>query len=170
MREPFVPISFTPPVHVQLCNEYYVEQINTTHTKEDLQIITDNAKIIIKLRGGSKNGWPTVFTYEENYIDLAWLEMCFRLKQLFSYIIRDKENNYIGCIYIYPIELYFADKARKYDVDLSFWITQSVYYQGKYESIFLSFITWLKKDWPFEMRRIYFRNKEIPSSILSQIT
>lgn len=170
MRQPFVPASFTPPLRSQISDKYYVEQINTSHTKEDLTVITNNAGAIIKLRGGSKDGWPTVFTYEENYVDLAWLEMCFRLKQLFSYIIRDKENHYVGCIYIYPIELFFAEKAKDYDVDFSFWITQKIYDQGYYESIFLNLISWLKKNWPFGVKRIYFRNKDVPLSIIPLIT
>lgn len=170
MRQPFVSPSFTPPLRSQINDEYYVEQINTGHTKEDLQIITKNAEMIIKLRGGSRDGWPSTCTYEENYKDLAWLELCASYKQLFSYIIRDRKNDYIGCIYIYPIELFYANKTNNYDVDFSFWITQETYDQRKYELIFLSLITWLKKDWPFEQKRIYFRNKEVPSSVLKIIS
>lgn len=162
MRQLFVPTLFTPPLRSQISDEYYVEPINTSHTKEDLQIITHNAETIIKLRGGSRHGWPTTCTYEENYKDLAWLELCANYKQLFSYIIRDKERKYIGCIYIYPIELFFAERVKDYDVDFSFWVTSEVYEQGKYESIFLNLIVWLKKDWPFEQKSIYFRNKNIP--------
>ena len=167
MRQSFVPKSFTPPQQSQISDEYYVEPINTSHTEEDLRTITNNAETIIKLRGGSRNGWPTIFTYEENFIDLAWLQMCFRMRQLFSYIIRDRENRYIGCIYIYPIELYFAEKEKDYDVDFSFWITKDAYDQEKYELIFSHLIAWLKESWPFDHKRIYFRNKKIPLRLKS---
>ena len=166
MRAPFVPQNFIPPKYKRINKEFCVEPITINHNKEDQQIFTKNAEIILKIRGfGSRKGWPFIFTLEENYKDLAWLELCAKEKQLFSYVIRDKNKKYVGCVYIYPIELYYPEKAEKYDVDFSFWITQSIYNQGLYELIFSLLISWLKKDWPFDLKRIYLRNKEIPANI-----
>jgi len=107
-----------------------------------------------------------IFSLADNYIDLAWLESCAKNKQLFAYIIRSiKNNKYVGCLYIYPIELYFSNYADKYDVDFSFWIIQSIYDKGFYSSIFSNLIEWLKKEWPFDPKRIYLRNKKIPNDI-----
>lgn len=166
MRTPFVPKIFKPPKISQISDVFYVEPIMVSHNKEDQKVFTQNAEIILKTRGfGSRKGWPFIFSLEENFIDLAWLESCAINRQLFSYVIRNTEKKYVGCIYIYPIEFYFPDKANKYDVDFSFWIIQSVYDQGLYESIFSYLLSWLKKDWPFDPKRIYLRNKEIPKEI-----
>ena len=162
MRVPFVPKDFKPPKEVSL-GKYKLLPITTNDVNEDLQVIRSNAEIILKLRGGSRDGWPFKCTLEENFKDLAWLELCAEYKQLFSYILRSKDDNkYIGCIYIYPIDLFFPEKASEYDVDFSFWIIRSVYDKSLYEQIFRDLFTWLIKEWPFIKSRIFLRNKEIP--------
>jgi len=109
---------------------------------------------------------PYKFTLEENYKDLAWLETCANLRQLFVYVLRDKKNNnYVGCVYIYPIELFYPNLAKKYDVDFSFWIVQSEFNRGTYDEIFKKILTWLIQNWPFKRERIFLRNKLIPEGL-----
>ena len=167
MRMPFVPKSFTPPNKASLDDKYYLIPIYTSDVVEDWSIITSNAEIISKIRGaGSRKEWPFTCTLEENYKDLAWLELCAKYKQLFCYIIRNKKDDlYVGAIYIYPIELFFSEKSDKFDVDFSFWIVKSEFDKNKYEYIFKKLLTWLIKDWPFKKERIFLRNKIIPKDL-----
>ncbi len=169
MRRPFVPESFSVPAKVALSKNYRLEPITTAHVQEDLDVITDpkNGELIIKLRGGSRDGWPFKCTLEENQKDLAWLEVCAGYRQLFCYILRDSEDEYVGCIYLYPIELFFADKAEEFDLDFSFWITDKVYSDSNYQEIFQLLVNWLRSDWPFEAGRIYLRNKVLPELLNS---
>ena len=46
--------------------------------------------------------WPNGLTREDNLIDLAWHDREFTTKRSFSWIIRDAENAYVGCFYIFP--------------------------------------------------------------------
>lgn len=160
MRQPFVPADYIPPEE-SLLSKYRLIPISVKDTQEDLNTLLKNADTITNVRGGSglRKKWPYMFTFEENYIDIAWLTMCARNKQLFSYIIRDNDNAYIGCVYIYPIELYFPEKANEFDVDFSFWIVQSEFDRGEYQNVYRLLLSWLEKEWPFSLKRIYLRNK-----------
>ncbi len=166
MRTTLVPVEFKIPEKTEV-GEWYLEPVSTKIANEDLRAFTSNAEIIFKLRGGSREGWPFKFTLKENYKDLAWLEICAKCRQLFSYILRDKRAKvYCGCIYIYPIELFFPENAEKYDVDFSFFVTQVLYDQKQYPKIFKLLYDWLIKSWPFEKSRIFLRNKEIPKEFM----
>jgi hypothetical protein len=160
MHKPFVPANFNPPKIDRLNEEYILVPIMTQNTDEDLQVILKNADMITKIRGeGSRKKWPYICTREENFKDLAWLELCAEYKQLFCYIIRRKSTQeYIGSVYIYPIVLFYQEKADRYDVDFSFWITESEYDKGKYRKIYVALMEWFNDKWPFNIHRIYFRN------------
>lgn len=163
MLERFVPIDFVAPMKTHINEEYFVEALTTKYVIEDWQTILGNAETIQKIRGTShlvsRSEWPYSCTLEENYKDLAWLEICASYKQLFSYVLRrQKDNIYSGCIYMYPITLFYPEKAKYYDVDLSYWITEKEFIEGKYDRISLALHTWVRGAWPFEKGRIYFRN------------
>jgi hypothetical protein len=169
MRTSFVPPDFNIPAKTALGTDYYLIPINTNNLMEDWQIIINNADSIIKTRGGgSRKEWPYTCTLEEDYKDLAWLQICADYRQLFSYIIRSvKDNSYIGCIYIYPTELFYPDKGKDYDVDFSFWIIRSELDKGIYGQMAKKLMEWLRDSWPFDKNRIYFRNKLVPEEIKS---
>ncbi|MBI5123020.1 50S ribosomal protein L11 methyltransferase [Candidatus Roizmanbacteria bacterium] len=166
MRKSFVSKDIIIP-QKYMFNEYIVNPISTKDTFEDWLILQSNAATIVQLRGGgARDGWPYKCTLEENFKDLAWLEFCAKYKQFFSYIIRNKiDKSYSGCLYIYPIELFYPELSGKYDVDFSFWITKKEYEGGAYEEIFKDLLRWLVNDWKFEKKRIYLRNSEIPDSL-----
>jgi hypothetical protein len=162
MRKTLLSVKFKIPEKADL-DKWYLEPITTKKVEEDWKVITLNAEIIHRLWGGSREGWPFNCTLEENYKDLAGLEICASYRQLFSYILRDKKTKeYCGCIYIYPIELFFSEKAKEFDVDFSFFVTHVLYDQGQYPKIFKLLYDWLITSWPFEKSRIFLRNKEIP--------
>lgn len=167
MRSNFLPTDFKVPQRANIDNNYYLMPITTNELIEDWQTLLNNASAITEVRGGgSRDEWPFVCSLEDDYKDLAWLEVCAKYKQLFSYIIRSaKDDNYVGCIYIYPIELFFSEKSEEFDVDFSYWITQSELDGGKYEEISESLLTWLLNEWPFDKKKIYFRNKLVPEVV-----
>lgn len=167
MRKPFVPPDLPIPDKVDF-DGYYAIPIKTTNAVEDWQVLTHNAEMIAKLRGeGSRTEWPFVCTLEDNYKDLAWLELCHTYRQLFCYIFRSSsDDRYIGCVYIYPIELFFADKVEQYDVDYSCWVTKETFDKGMYDKIFNSTLQWLVKGWHFDRKRIFLRNKLLPENII----
>lgn len=113
MRLPFVPKDFKVP-ESELLDDYILVPITTKDTMEDWLVLTSNAKIISKTRGGgATESWPFQYSLEDNYKDLAWLELCAKSHQMFSYIIRGKDKNeYAGCMYIYPIEMFLSRKSR----------------------------------------------------------
>lgn len=166
MRNPFVPNEFVASAMATV-GKYRLHPITAKDALEDWIILKGNVDAITQQRGGSKawTDWPRSCTLEENFKDLAWLETCGKTNQLFSYILRSDDGAYAGCMYVYPIELFYAKLARDYDVDFSFWITQAEYDQGMYEATFHALLEWLSKDWPFTASRIYLRNAEIPDSL-----
>jgi hypothetical protein len=169
MREEFVSKNVAVPQTKEF-GDYYLVPITTNVTDEDLAVLLANADAITEQRGGGSSGtwdgWPYNYTREENFKDLAWLELCAKERQLFSYIIRRKKDNlYIGCLYIYPIELHYEKIAKDFDVDFSFWIIQSEFDKGKYDYIFKEILEWLSSEWPFKKERIYLRNKIIPKNL-----
>ncbi len=166
MRTPFVPVDFTVPAEAHL-GEYSLHTITTKDTAEDVRVLTANADAIVQQRGGTadRQKWPYVCSFDEDLQDLAWLEICAKNNQLFSYILRTTEEHYAGCLYIYPIELFYSQLAKDYDVDFSFWITQELYDAGQYEVIFGALLSWLRASWPFDPQRIYLRNAEIPADL-----
>lgn len=152
-------LKVNPPTSFEFL-EYYLEPIKTDIVVEDWQTLTTNAETIVATRGGgSENEWPFICSLEENYKDLAWLEICSNYKQLFSYVIRGKYNRYVGCIYIYPIDLFYSDLKDKYDIDFTFWIVEDLFENGEYKPIYDELISWLVNTWQFDRDRIYFRNK-----------
>lgn len=166
MRTPLVASEFVVPAQTKL-GDYTLCPISTDNAVEDWLVLTANADAIVRQRGGSVSltEWPYSCTLEENFKDLAWLETCAEQKQLFSYILRRADGVYAGCVYIYPIELCYPERAKDYDVDFSFWITEAEYDAGKYEPTFKALLAWLKKDWPFDQKRIYLRNQEMPANL-----
>lgn len=165
MRTSFVPQDFTAPRSARIGN-FVAKPITTDETMEDWLVLLANADAIVKQRGGgSREEWPYSCTLEENFKDLAWLEVCAAYKQLFCYVLRDKKGTYVGAVYIYPIDLFYAAQGKDYDVDFSFWITDQAYKQGQYEPTFRLLLDWLRTDWPFEQDRIYLRNAELPAGI-----
>lgn len=171
IRKPLTPKDFQVPHRIEFGGGYFAVPISTKEVVEDWLVLHENVDMIVQLRGGgSRQEWPYVCTLEENFKDLAWLEICANYKQLFSYVIRRKTDSaYAGCVYIYPIELFYPEFAQQYDVDFSFWITKKVYDDGAYELIFRNLLEWLVNEWNFSKNRIYLRNREIPESLKQSV-
>ena len=55
--------------------------------------------------------WPEGLTREDNLIDLAWHDREFTARRSFSWIVRDVQEAYIGCFYLFP-ELGMRGRAK----------------------------------------------------------
>ncbi|MCA9381887.1 hypothetical protein KC660_00585 [Candidatus Dojkabacteria bacterium] len=154
-----------------LGSDLRLEKIKTDIVEEDLQTLLDNADAITSQRGGSgaDDGWPYKYSLEDNLKDVAWLEICTRHQQLASYVIRNEANRYVGCIYVYPIELHYAYKAQEYNIDFSFWITQQDYDAGLYEGIYEGLLNWMATDLKIDLNRVFLRNPETPDTIREKV-
>jgi hypothetical protein len=128
---------------------------------DDVAGINASLDLIRRTRGGK---WPTeAVTEEYNYVDLVWHECEFRDHGSFAYVLRDRDEGYLGCCYLYPMggRTPLTDETFGHDVDVSWWVTPPAYEAGYYDKAYHALQTWLADAFPFESP--YFSNREIPS-------
>ena len=138
---------------------FVAEVLSAKHTEEDLKNVIENEKLI-KLTRGNAGSWPNpkTLSLKENTIDLSWHQREFENCLSFAYLLRDLKGEYMGCVYLYPMN--FRSKiseARKYEVDFSFWITKKFYDLDLYEKIKSEWLEQLKK---IGFKKIYYSNKK----------
>jgi len=46
--------------------------------------------------------WPDGLTREQAMVDLAWHQKEFESRRSFAWVVEDKDQTYLGCIYVYP--------------------------------------------------------------------
>jgi hypothetical protein len=128
---------------------------------DDVSGINSSLEVIRRTRGG---GWPTEPVSEDfNYVDLVWHEAEFRDLHSFTYVVRDRNDRYLGCCYLYPMggRTPLTEELLAHDVDVSWWVTAAAYEAGYYEKVYVALRRWLADDFPFTAP--YFSNREIPS-------
>jgi hypothetical protein len=59
--------------------------------------------------------WPSGLTREEDALDLAWHDREFSLKRSFSWVVRDHDSRYLGCLYLFP------DPGRRGTAEVVIW-------------------------------------------------
>jgi hypothetical protein len=128
---------------------------------DDVAGINSSIALIQRTRGG---GWPTEPVSDEiNYVDLVWHELEFREQYSFAYVVRDLDEGYIGCCYLYPMgrRTPLTEDLLAHDVDVSWWVTTDAYAAGYYEKLHVALQHWLAEALPFSAP--YFSNREIPT-------
>lgn len=65
---------------------------------EDLDAVQATAHLMEGIFGD----WPDGLTRAANLIDLAWHDREFTARRSFAWIVRDADDTYIGCFYLYP--------------------------------------------------------------------
>ena len=126
----------------------------------DMNAVNSSLELIRNTRGGT---WPSEAVSEEfDFLDLAWHEREFRDGDSFAYVVYDKLNNYIGCVYLYPMGLRtkIDESNLNYEMDASWWVTKSAYNKGYYQKLFKALQIWLNE---YPVKSIYYSNKEKPS-------
>ena len=111
-----------------------------TLTRDDLQAdmegVNSSLELIRKTRGGS---WPSEPVTEDfDLLDLAWHEREFRDGTSFAYVIYNDQEEYIGCVYLYPmgVRTELSEQLMEYDLDVSWWVTADAYERGYYEKLY----------------------------------
>lgn len=152
-----LPNDFTPPT--RLTHEDLVATpLTRADLKQDLAAVNSSLEIIRTTRGGS---WPEEELSEDfDLLDLAWHEREFRDNTSFAYVIHLASGKYVGCFYLYPIgeRTEYTNTTKDYDVDASWWTTQTMYEAGYYKKLQVALGQWLKNDFPFTS--IYYSNTE----------
>lgn len=127
---------------------------------DDVAGINASLDTIRRTRGGQ---WPAgPVREEENYADLVWHEVEFRDGGSYTYTLRDAEDRYLGCLYLYPMggRTPLTEERLRDDVDVSWWVTTEAYEAGWYLRSYEAIQAWLADDLPF--RSPYVSNVEIP--------
>jgi hypothetical protein len=93
---------------------------------------------------------------------LVWHELEFREGGSFTYVVRDTEDGYLGCAYLYPMggRTRLSEELLGYDVDVSWWVTPTAYARSYYQMLYRGLRHWLAEDFPFKAP--YYSNREIP--------
>lgn len=154
-----LPDGFTPPAKL-MHDDIMATAITRADLREDVRGINASIDLIRKTRGG---GWPNEVVAEAfNYVDLVWHELEFREGTSFTYVVRDADQTYLGCCYLYPLgrRTELTEQLFRYDVDVSWWVTPAAYEQGYYTKVYDALINWLATD--FQFWRPYYSNCEIP--------
>jgi hypothetical protein len=128
--------------------------------KADMDGVNSSLKLIRDTRGGS---WPSEPVTEDfDLLDLAWHEREFRDGTSYAYVVYNDKNDYIGCLYLYPmgVRTELTEELMDYDIDASWWVTAEAYKHGYYEKLYAAMRQWLSE---FPVKKIYYSNKEIPS-------
>jgi hypothetical protein len=155
-----VPAGFDVPRELAY-DDLRARALDRADVADDTAAINRSLDLIRRTRGGK---WPTeAVTEEYNYVDLVWHECEFRDHGSFTYVLRDSDDGYLGCCYLYPMggRTPLTDELLTHDVDVSWWVTPSAYETGYYAKTYEALQTWLAESLPF--RSPYYSNLEIPS-------
>ncbi|HEU5046922.1 MAG TPA: hypothetical protein VFT64_03680 [Rickettsiales bacterium] len=131
------------------------------HVNPDLEAINSNYEFIRRTRGGT---WPEGITsLEDNQLDATRHRNEFRDNRAFAYSVYNSQDEYIGFMYLYPIgeRTELTPETIKYDVDMSFWTTESAAQRGYYEKLHSAANQWLHDEFPF-FKNVYCSNAVIP--------
>lgn len=152
-----LPSGFQAPVKLEY-EDIIAKPLTRKDLLADMEGVNSSIELIHKTRGGS---WPQEAVTEEfDLLDLAWHEREFRDNESFAYVIYDKDENYIGCFYLYPmgVRTTLSQELIDYDIDASWWVTTDAYEKDYYKKLQAALEQWLADVFPFD--KVYYSNKE----------
>ncbi|MEM9844055.1 MAG: GNAT family N-acetyltransferase [Pseudomonadota bacterium] len=79
--------------------DFRLTPLDATVMDEDYEAVTGSAHV---LKGVFGNDWPMGLTRQDNLTDLHWHDREFTLRRSFSWVVRDLEDSYLGCAYVFP--------------------------------------------------------------------
>ncbi|MBM3679076.1 MAG: N-acetyltransferase [Actinobacteria bacterium] len=103
-RRDFVPVGFAPPLRLEV-GDLRLEPLAPEHNERDHAAWTSSIDHIRRTPGFEPAGsdpWPTPMTLRENLSDLEMHARHFRNRDGFTYTVLYKDNDVVGCVYIYP--------------------------------------------------------------------
>lgn len=154
-----LPAGFTPPGQL-IHEDIRATAISRADLEDDVRGINASVELIRQTRGG---GWPTeAVSADVDYVDLVWHELEFREGYSFTYVVRDVDDRYLGCCYLYPMgrRVSLTEELMQHDVDVSWWVTADGCERGYYTKLYAALRRWIEAAFPF--RSPYFSNTQIP--------
>jgi len=154
-----LPAEWSPPTEL-VYDDIRARAISRADNDDDVEGINASIELIQRTRGG---GWPEEpVSAEFNYVDEVWHECEFREGYSFTYAVYDSSGHYLGCCYLSPMgrRTPLTEELLKYEVDVSWWVTQGAYDRGYYTRLFAALQHWIKTEFPFT--NAYYSNAEIP--------
>ena len=141
---PFVPVDFIAPTTFAGPG-FYLEPLAAKHNERDHEAWSSSMEHIHKTPGMEGRDWPHDMTLAENLADMEmhWNE--FHQRTAFTYSILDKDDQVIGCVYIYP------DTETDADAHVRSWVRQSRAEMDRV--VWQSISEWLLTEWPFTKLR-----------------
>lgn len=152
-------LNFQAPLKLEY-EDLRAKTLTRKDLKADMDGVNSSLELIRNTRGGS---WPSEPVTEEfDLLDLAWHEREFRDGTSYAYVVYNDKNDYIGCLYLYPmgVRTELTEELMDYDLDASWWVTAEAYKHGYYEKLYAAMQQWLGE---FPVKKIYYSNKKIPS-------
>jgi hypothetical protein len=154
-----VPSGSTMPREL-VSSELRATAITRHDLSDDVAGINASIDLIKRTRGGR---WPSEPVTEEfNYVDLVWHECEFREGDSYTYVVRDHDGGYVGCLYLYPVgrRSPLTPETIGFDVDVSWWVTPPAFERGLYVRLYDDVVAWLERSLPFT--RPLFSNATLP--------
>ena len=153
-----VPADFIAPQELQF-EDIVARPLTRGDLIADMEAVNSSLETIRRTRGGS---WPAEPVSEEfDLLDLAWHEREFRDGSSFAYVVHETTGRYIGCFYLYGLghRTQLTDVLLEYQVDASWWVTETAYQEGYYSKLHHALEAWLQGEFGFS--KIYYSNVEL---------
>jgi len=139
--ELFVPADFVTPLRLET-PQFVLEPLGPQYNEADYAAWSSSMEHIHGTPGWEESSWPRAMTLEENRADLERHAADFESRTGFTYTVRSRGGDVIGCVYIYPVPAEGVDarvlswvRASEAELDAPLWRAVS---------------DWVESDWPFE--------------------
>lgn len=138
---PFVPDDFVVPAPPR-ADALWLERLGPQHNDADFAAWTSSTAHIHATVGFENSRWPHPMTLDDNLGDLVMHADHFQRRLGFTYTVRSaKDDDVIGCVYVYPSD----DPA--VDATVRSWVRES---HAELDAVLAAVVgEWLADAWPF---------------------
>jgi hypothetical protein len=138
----FVPAGFEPPLGLE-SEAFRLEPLGPQHNERDYAAWSSSVEHILASPGyGSDSHWPRPLSLEENLGDLERHARDFDERTGFTYTVLDRDDDVVGCVYVYPAP------DDEHDARVQSWVKES---RAELDTqVRAAVAEWLQREWPFE--------------------
>jgi hypothetical protein len=140
----FVPPGFDPPTSL-VTEQFRLEPLGPQHNESDHAAWMSSIEHIRSTPGYPDGKWPPLdgMTLEENLNDLRRHAEDFRRRTGFTFTVLDpRDDNVIGCVYLYP------SKSTDWDVTVQSWVRADRSHLD--QPLADAVASWIATDWPWK--------------------
>ena len=118
-----------------------LEPLGPEHNERDHRAWTSSIEHIRNSPGFTGRRWPQMMSLTDNARDLARHAEDFTARRGFTYTVLDKDDDVVGCVYIYP------DDGGTEDAHVLSWVRAN---RAELDSVLRAAVaSWLRTAWPF---------------------